>query len=117
MILGFDNDCSDIVEMQRAFLQDNNILHAMVGMLSAIPPTPLYQRLLAEGRLGEKEASRYGTNVIPKNLSREELKNGYVDLMRYFYDIEPYFERLNGLILDPEFRIAPKGDYWKSRRP
>lgn len=33
MILGFDNDGSDIVEMQRVFLQDNNILHAKRRLL------------------------------------------------------------------------------------
>ena len=47
MILGFDNDDATIFEAQKTFLQDARILHAMIGMLSAIPKTPLHARLAA----------------------------------------------------------------------
>ena len=40
MILGFDNDDSTIFAAQREYLTEARILHAMVGMLSAIPKTP-----------------------------------------------------------------------------
>ena len=47
----------------------------MVGMLSAIPKTPLYARLAAKGGSIEDEAE-FGTNVIPLGMSREELRDG-----------------------------------------
>src|SRR4029077_7210476 len=47
MILGFDNDDTTIFEAQKTFLRDARILHAMIGMLSAIPKTPLHARLAA----------------------------------------------------------------------
>ncbi len=51
MIMGFDNDDAGIFDRQVAFIQQSRIPFAMTGMLPAIPKTPLYERLLAEGRL------------------------------------------------------------------
>ena len=51
-IVGFDSDDKGIFEDQFRFIQDNGITLAMVGMLQAIPTTPLYERLRARGTLG-----------------------------------------------------------------
>ena len=45
MILGFDNDDETVFDAQREFLREARITHAMIGMLTAIPKTPLYARL------------------------------------------------------------------------
>src|SRR5262245_7628145 len=45
MIVGFDHDDSRIFNAQREFMRQTDIMHAMVGMLAAIPKTPLYARL------------------------------------------------------------------------
>jgi radical SAM superfamily enzyme YgiQ (UPF0313 family) len=44
-IVGFDNDEKEIFADQFRFIQENGITLAMVGMLQAIPRTPLYERL------------------------------------------------------------------------
>ena len=49
MIIGFDNDDATIFDAQREFIQDARIAFAMIGMLCAIPKTPLYDRLAAGG--------------------------------------------------------------------
>src|SRR5260370_28110085 len=69
MIVGFDHDDPSIFAAQREFLQESRVLHAMVGMLSAIPKTPLYDRLAAEGRLELEDESEFGTNVIPLRMT------------------------------------------------
>ena len=40
----------------------------MSGMLSAIPKTPLYDRLASEGRLYLADRPEFGTNVIPPQI-------------------------------------------------
>ena len=70
MILGFDNDDATVFDAQREFLRDARITHAMVGMLTAIPKTPLYARLASEGRLDLEDVTEFGTNVIPLRMSR-----------------------------------------------
>jgi radical SAM superfamily enzyme YgiQ (UPF0313 family) len=50
-IIGFDSDSEDIFECQRDFIERAAIPWAMLGFLQAPPTTPLYQRMLKEGRL------------------------------------------------------------------
>jgi radical SAM superfamily enzyme YgiQ (UPF0313 family) len=114
MILGFDHDDTTIFAAQKAFLRDARIAHAMIGILHAIPKTPLYDRLAAEHRLDYDDEPVYGTNVIPLKMSREELTDGYIELMRDVYSPEEYFKRLDGLFLDDGFRFArPRAKYWR----
>ena len=80
MILGFDNDDATIFDAQRAFISESHIANAMIGMLAAIPKTPLHARLLAEGRLDTADEPEFGTNVIPLKVTRGELRDGYVSV-------------------------------------
>src|SRR5262249_7484324 len=40
MIMGFDNDDASIFDAQTTFVREARIVHAMIGMLHAIPKTP-----------------------------------------------------------------------------
>ena len=107
MILGFDHDDASIFEWQRQFIQDSHITEALVGMLFAIPKTPLHTRLPAEGRLDTANRSEFGTNVIPLKMSREMLRNNYVKLMKQIYRPEAHFERLENFIARGSFGFTP----------
>jgi hypothetical protein len=50
-ILGFDNGTPETFERQCRFIRDSGIQVAMVGLLTALPRTPLYARLDRDGRL------------------------------------------------------------------
>jgi radical SAM superfamily enzyme YgiQ (UPF0313 family) len=106
MILGFDSDDASIFDAQCAFIRDARIVNAMVGMLAAIPKTPLYARLAREGRLDPSDHPAYGANVIPLNLSREALRDGYLKVMADLHEPRAYFDRLDALYLDE--RIEPE---------
>src|SRR5262249_7275734 len=93
MIMGFDHDDVGIFDRQIEFIQDARIAFSMSGMLSAIPKTPLYDRLANEGRLDLADTGAYGTNVVPLLMSREELRDGYVRVLNAIYEPEAYFER------------------------
>jgi radical SAM superfamily enzyme YgiQ (UPF0313 family) len=114
MIVGFDNDDATIFEAQRQFLKDARIATAMVGMLYAVPKTPLHARLAREGRLDRSDEPEFGTNVIPVQMSRAELRAGYVEVMNDIYSPDAYFERLEELFLKekmPWNRAVKK--YWR----
>ncbi len=106
MIVGFDHDTPAIFTAQREFLEQSRVLHAMVGMLAAIPKTPLYDRLAAEGRLDPDDVPEFGTNVIPQGMSRAELRDGYLGLMRDLYEPDAYFNRLEDLYLRANFQFG-----------
>ncbi len=108
IILGFDNDDENVFEIQRRFLASSRIANVMVNILVAIPRTPLYHRLEREGRLdnaGDPAGfGPFGTNVVPRHLSRDRLRLGYVELMRDLYEPAAFFARVDELYLGARLR-------------
>jgi radical SAM superfamily enzyme YgiQ (UPF0313 family) len=118
MIVGFDNDDPSIFNVMPKFLEDARISAALIGLLHAIPTTPLYDRLKKAGRLNDEEAAeRYGTNVVPLGMSRDALRDGFIDVMGQCYAPDAYFKRLDSLFLDDNFKYAVhRLPYWNSHR-
>lgn len=101
-IVGFDHDDEAIFEEQFEFIQRTGIAQAAVGLLTPIPTTPLYDRLLAEGRLDFADPD---VTFRPKLMSREALKEGYDRLLLRLYEPDAYFSRLYaGYRGSPAFR-------------
>ena len=99
-IVGFDSDDKGIFDDQFHFIQDNGITLAMVGMLQAIPRTPLYERLQRDGRLVENDPN---CNFIPQQMTRDELRQGYWDLVKRLYTPEAYLDRFMKVYQYPEY--------------
>jgi radical SAM superfamily enzyme YgiQ (UPF0313 family) len=118
MIVGFDHDDPSIFKVMPKFLSDARISAALIGMLHAIPTTPLYDRLKLAGRLNEDEDSdRFGTNVVPLGMSRETLRDGFVQVMKECYGPDAYFQRLDAQFIDENFKfVLHQLPYWKSQR-
>ena len=85
-IIGFDNDTLDTFEQQYQFITDAGIQSTVIGLLTALPKTPLYDRLKKDGRLSTlehaHENTRPSTNVIPKNMPYDAMVDGYIALYR-----------------------------------
>jgi radical SAM superfamily enzyme YgiQ (UPF0313 family) len=95
-IVGFDNDPQDIFKRQFEFIQRSGVVTAMVGLLTALPQTRLYQRLMREGRL-ENESTGNNTDTalnFKPILDREFLQNGYRELMHRLYEPKNYARRI-----------------------
>ena len=95
-IVGFDSDKQDIFKRQFEFIQRSGVATAMVGLLTALPQTRLWQRLKREGRL---EAAPTGNNTdgalnFRPKLSKEFLVAGYRELMKKLYEPRPYYQRI-----------------------
>ncbi len=121
MIVGFDTDDHTVFDLQRRFLAAARIPLAMVNVLTAIPRTPLYQRLGREGRLDDSgELSNFGTistNVIPTRISRQDLCDGYLELMRDLYAPDAYFGRMGSLYLEGKSIPPSAHTRWLRRHP
>ncbi|OPZ72615.1 MAG: hypothetical protein BWY83_00561 [bacterium ADurb.Bin478] len=95
-IVGFDNDTETIFDRQIEFIQKSGVVTAMVGMLQAIPGTPLFARLLAEGRISHDMSGDNAdgtTNIIPA-MGMDRLKQGYDRLMAEIYSPARFYERV-----------------------
>jgi radical SAM superfamily enzyme YgiQ (UPF0313 family) len=118
MIVGFDNDDTTIFKAVPEFLNRARISTALVGLLHAIPTTPLFKRLKEAGRLNnEQDHDRYGTNVIPLGMTSEELRDGFIETMQSCYELDAYFERLDAQFFDQDFRFTlHQLPYWSKWR-
>jgi radical SAM superfamily enzyme YgiQ (UPF0313 family) len=96
-ILGLDGDGPEVFDAQVDFIEQAGIPMAMVGLLTAIRGTDLYDRFGREGRLLEEST---GNNVevtlnFEPELDRDLLIAGYRQVLARLYapDLESYFER------------------------
>ncbi|MEW4568226.1 DUF4070 domain-containing protein [Tautonia sp. JC769] len=117
MIVGFDSDDLTVFDRQFEFLTAARIPNVMAGMLSAIPSTPLYDRLMAEGRLDNPAADdpTIATNIIPLQMSVHEMRDGWLDLMDRLYDPEEYFKRFDSLFTDRAIPLGAAKMAWMRR--
>ena len=85
-IVGFDNDTLSTFDRQREFIMDSGIQSAMIGLLHAMPRTPLHERLQKEGRLrtlaDDCDNTVAATNVVPKRMDYETMVERYKSLYR-----------------------------------
>ena len=85
-IVGFDNDTLDTFELQHRFITESGIQAAMVGLLMAMPRTPLFERIRREGRLRvadhRSDNTRLGSNIVPKHMSHDAMVEAYQELYR-----------------------------------
>lgn len=104
MIVGFDHDDADIFQEQLDFIMETNISWTMTGILQAVPKTPLYERLKRENRLDlssdnlKLNNTALNVNIIPKNMTKEELIRGYHWLLKQLYSYENYGKRVIGTL-------------------
>ena len=85
-IVGFDQDTAETFETQYRFIVESGVQAAMVGLLTALPKTPLHDRLEREGRLrplaNDSDNTKPATNVVPKSMPYEQMVSGYEALYR-----------------------------------
>jgi len=110
-IVGFDSDPATIFALQIRFIQESGIVTAMVGVLSALRGTRLYQRLEREGRL-LKDSSGDNTaidiNFVPR-MKPEALIAGYQEILDTIYAPKHYYRRV--IKLFREYRPRPQGRF------
>lgn len=101
MIVGFDNDDTDIFQEQFDFIMASGIPVTKVGVLVALPGTPLYKRMQRKGRLLELDltspkAGFFGsaTNITPNNMTVEQLIDGHQRLVSELYNYKNFTKRI-----------------------
>ncbi|UFS71154.1 B12-binding domain-containing radical SAM protein [Geomonas sp. RF6] len=117
-IVGFDSDSPGIFQSQIRFIQESGIATAMVGILTVLRGTRLYQRLDKEGRLLGKATGNnmaVSLNYIPK-MDANTLIAGYQDILDTIYSPRNYYRRVLQLLREyrplylASFRFQP--GYW-----
>jgi radical SAM superfamily enzyme YgiQ (UPF0313 family) len=106
-IFGFDNDDETVFARTLDFALESRIDTAQINVLVPYPGTPLYARLEKEGRIVERDWSRYITDNVcfePKRMSRQTLLDGFTWVRRRFYS----YPRVGLRVARASLRASPK---------
>lgn len=106
-ILGLDGDDESVFDAVYDFADRVGLFEVQLTVLTPFPGTPLYARLLDEGRilaLGAWErCTLFDVNFVPRNMTPERLQNGLVELGRRMYE--------------PEFVQRRREKFFEQRKP
>ncbi len=105
-VLGLDGDGPDVFDAVEAFVAASGQFDVQITVMTPFPGTPLYERLLQEGRLLEPTAwdrcSLFDVNFRPQRMTADELQAGLLGLARRLYTVEE--------------RDARRDRFWAQRR-
>lgn len=109
LIVGFDSDGLDIFDRQLEFAAQIPVPIFTSSILSPLVGTPLFARLKAEGRLTavndtkRNYASSLHPQIIPKQMTWEQLEAGHARLVNGLFAPQSFSHRLAAFV--SEFRL------------
>lgn len=96
-IFGGDEDTTSTADRIIGFIRENRIFTAMVGLLTPVPHTPLYERLRGEGRLRLAEYTGNNTDdevqFEPNRLTRDQLQRGIQSMLQRLFNPRESYRR------------------------
>ncbi len=109
MIYGFDHDRQETVQPFIEFINASHAPIVMVGLLNALPHTPLIQRLKQQQRFiqGSSGNNSDGViNFIPYHLSIQQAEQNYLTIVQAIYQPSAFFKRVfrHLALIDPELQ-------------
>jgi radical SAM superfamily enzyme YgiQ (UPF0313 family) len=91
-ILGLDGHGPDIFQKILDFVDEVALYEVQITVLTPFPGTPLYDRLLCEGRLLQPErwdlCTLFDVNFVPNRMTPEQLRQGIYWLAERLYSDE-----------------------------
>jgi radical SAM superfamily enzyme YgiQ (UPF0313 family) len=101
-ILGLDGDTEGVFDEVYGFAQRVGLFDVQITVLTPFPGTPLYARLLGEGRIlapgAWERCTLFDVNFIPRHMSADHLQRGLLDLARRLYHPDAVTERRSAFL-------------------
>ncbi len=85
-VFGFDHDSPEVFRETVSFIQDVGIELPTLSILTPFPGTPLFDEMKTQKRMINSDWSLFDMNHVvfePKNMSPEELQQGYAWALKY----------------------------------
>ncbi len=115
-VFGLDEDDANVFQNTYDFIIKNNINAAQYHILTPLPGTVTYKEMESEGRITDRDWSRYHTGEVvfkPRGMSAEELLDGYHRIFRKTYSIQNILKRCIGDPRGLSFRLGANLSYRK----
>lgn len=89
-VLGLDGTDAGSFDAVYEFVNETGLYEVQITVMTPFPGTPLYRRLLEQGRILEpgawEKCTLFDVNFVPDRMTVDELETGFRDLMRRMYD-------------------------------
>ncbi len=99
-VLGLDADTPDVFDDVLQFVRAAGLYEVQVTFMTPFPGTPLYERVRSEGRLLREGAwelcTLFDINVRPRNMSVDQLQQGFLRLVKTLYSTQETSRRRRG---------------------
>lgn len=96
-IVGLDTDTTETFQQIKEFVAHSKLLEVQITVQTPFPGTPLYERLIREGRLLKERfwdrCTLFDVNFVPKQMTVEELEEGIRWLFREIYNEKEFNRR------------------------
>jgi len=120
IVFGFDGDTKDVFDQTCNACEDLGIDGATVSILTPFPQTPIYEQLKKEGRLLSEDWSQYNSKTSvafePKNMTQEELFDGYLRFRRRFFSLRSFVRRMKISRTSIAMNFVMNVGYWMGVR-
>ncbi|MEW6080864.1 MAG: radical SAM protein [Bacillota bacterium] len=96
-IFGFDRDDVGVIRRTVEFAKAVRLEAAQFGILTPFPGTPLYERMEREGRILERDWSKYTISKVvfePAGMTRQSLSDAFAWAYKEFYSYRSILARL-----------------------
>ncbi|HOV25422.1 MAG TPA: DUF4070 domain-containing protein [Pseudobacteroides sp.] len=98
IVFGFDGDTKSVFDETLTACETLGIDGATVSILTPFPKTPIYEQFKKEERLLSEDWSKYNSKTVvafqPKNMTPDELYNGYLRFRRNFFSLGSFVRRM-----------------------
>jgi len=95
-IFGLDEDDPSVFKRTYDFIMENKIDAVQLHILTPFPGTRLYETMKKDGRITDSDWAKYHTGEVifsPKNMTADELQQGYYGLFRKTYSWSSIIKR------------------------
>ena len=96
IVFGLPDDEPNVFEATLEWLVKNKIATVTSHIMTPYPGTPLYQRMLKEGKIVDFDLSHYDTAHVvfrPDKMTAEQLYKGYIGFYKRFYSFKNIIKR------------------------
>ncbi len=97
LVFGLDGDKPDVFKNTLDWMVKNKVETMTAHILTPYPGTVIFEKYKSEGRIIDYDWQHYNTSHVvfkPKNMSHEELYNGYIWIYKEFYSFKNILKRI-----------------------
>ena len=105
-ILGNDSDTRESFKRIIDFIENNNIVFAMVNILTPLPGTKLFETMVRSSRILDDDFSHYDLQhavFSPEKMSAAELESGLCSVYQEIYNLNSLYRKTKAILHDYKF--------------